>query len=349
MPKAGRKLAVPGYFVRNAVIFNPVLAQMAGLCPIVAIATSVRSAALMSLTLVCVLVITELLACVALKKVPRWVRIGLYIIIGAAVVTPVMLLTQRLNSSLAAGVGMYLPLMAVNSLVVMRCERYAVKLNVPECLRDALTAAAGYSAVTMLVGGIREVLVSASFAGVTLWNGFRLPGLVLPFGGFLILGFLSALLRVLISERYPTYLDKKAPKAMTGEEKQQLAAMRRAQASSAAESAERSMREISEDAVLQDYSAEDYGETNVFDSEISRELFALFENTDTVIDPDPDIPQIDDEEIFVAANEPEEDSAVPQSDSPASAVTENIGDYELEKLFARSFDDIIGGGDSDKG
>ncbi len=202
----------PGILMRNAGIFNPVLVQAVGLCPVVAMATSVKTAALLAAISAVIITLSELFASLFLKSVPRWIRIGIYIILGGALVVPFMIIIERTNEPLFGSLGIYLPIMAVNSLNVLRCERFAVKISPLSALLDGITASVGYSAVLVLVGLIREVLGSGSIFGYRFFEGRTLSGLLLPFGGFLLLGFAGALLRTLISKFWPKYLDKKQPK-----------------------------------------------------------------------------------------------------------------------------------------
>lgn len=202
----------PGLLLRNAGIFNPVLVQAVGLCPVIAMATTLKGSALLALVAATAITLCELIASVFLKAVPRWVRTGLYIIFGGAIITPFMILIEKLNPELFGSLGIYLPVMAVNSLLVLRCERFAVKLSPSAAIKDGFTASLGYAAVLLLVGIIREILGSGSIAGFKFYEGRTLTGLLLPFGGFLMLGFAAAALRTFISEYWPKFLDKKQPK-----------------------------------------------------------------------------------------------------------------------------------------
>lgn len=209
----------PGLLMKNAGIFNPVLVQAVGLCPVVAMATSVKSAALLAGISAVIITLSEFFASLFLKAVPRWVRIGIYIILGGAIVVPFMIFIERTNASLFGSFGIYLPIMAVNSLNVLRCERFAVKISPLAALADGVTASLGYSAVLIFVGFFREILGSGSLFGIQIFTDFSVPGLLLPFGGFLMLGFAGALLRTLISKFWPKYLDKKQPKPISSKSK----------------------------------------------------------------------------------------------------------------------------------
>lgn len=202
----------PGMLMRNAGIFNPVLVQAVGLCPVVAMATSVSSAALLAAVSALIITVSEFFASLFLKPIPRWIRIGIYIILGAAIISPLMILIEKINTPLFSSLGIYLPIMAVNSLNVLRCERFAVKISPAKALIDGLTASVGYAAVLLVCGFIRELLGSGTLFGFEIFRGRTMSGLLLPFGGFLILGFAGAALRALIAKFWPKYLDKKQPK-----------------------------------------------------------------------------------------------------------------------------------------
>ena len=202
----------PGLLLRNAGLFNPVLVQAVGLCPVVAMATSLRGSALLALVATVVITLSEWIASLCLKRVERWVRIALYILLGSVLVLPFMSFLEKNQPELFSSLGLYLPIMAVNSLVVLRCERFAVKIRPISALRDGLTASFGYAAVLILVGLVREALGSGSIGGYVFKPENNFSALLLPCGGFLILGFFAAVLRSLISAYWPKYLDKKQPK-----------------------------------------------------------------------------------------------------------------------------------------
>lgn len=206
------KRKAPGLAVRNGLIFNPVLVQAVGLCPVVAMANSVKAAAIITAISFLIISATEYIASAFLKVVPRRIRIGLYIILDALMVWPIMVIIEKYDPASFGSLGIYLPIMAVNSLVVMRCERFAVRLKPVAALKDGLTASLGYGVVTMLVGTVREIVGSGSVVGYKFWDGRSLPAILLPFGGFLVIGFAAAVLRYITSLTWPKYLDKKQPK-----------------------------------------------------------------------------------------------------------------------------------------
>lgn len=96
-----------------------------------------------------------------------------------------------------------MPLLAVNSLIALHCERFAVKHNFKATALDAVSAGFSYAAVILIVGVVREILGSGTVYSVKLNIPVKLPGLLMPFGGFLLLGFMAAALKAIINKKYP--------------------------------------------------------------------------------------------------------------------------------------------------
>lgn len=340
----------PGLLLRNAGIFNPVLVQAVGLCPVVAMATTIKGAALLSIVAAVAITLSEVIASAFLKVIPRWVRTGIYIIIGCALVVPIMYLIEKVNPELFGTLGIYLPVMAVNSLLVLRCERFAVRIKPLAALADGAAASAGYAAVLLLVGAIREIIGSGAIAGFKFWEGRTLTGLLLPFGGFLMIGFAGAALRSLISAYWPKYLDKKQPKPRHGKKV----------------SAPKPEPKVSIAAILPDLTPE---ETDInFDdipADIQPEAEPETEAEEVVVEEaivaEEATEAVEAEEKTETENEPEEknepEKHTEYKDLKMEEVTvetkpeaadkkhysfDDVADDELEKLMSRSMDDVFG-------
>lgn len=190
--------------IRNsAIIRNPILLEAIGLCPVVAIATTLRSAVFLAVVTAIELIVCELIASKFLKKVSRYWRVAIYFIIGAAIVWPTMYIVIKFLPSLSLGLGVFLPLMAVNSLLALHCERVAVKRKVKDSFLDAISVSVSYGAVTVLTGFLRELLGYGTVGGVSLHLPVTFPIMLMPFGGLLILGFAAATLKTYIYKKYP--------------------------------------------------------------------------------------------------------------------------------------------------
>lgn len=190
--------------IRNsALIKNPLLFEAIGLCPVVAIAVSLRSALFLAVITAIEMVVCEVLASLLLKNVRRYWRVALYVLFGIAIIFPITYITGRFFPELTINLGVYLPLMAVNSLVALHCERVAVKRTIKESLVDALSASISYGTVAILVGIIREILANGTIMGINLNMPVHFSALSMPFGALLILGFMAAVLKAFINKKYP--------------------------------------------------------------------------------------------------------------------------------------------------
>lgn len=187
----------------SAVIRNPLLLEAVGLCPVVAIASSLRAAVFLALVTALELVLCEVLASRFLKKVRRYVRVPIYFLIGTVVVYPIMYLVTRFAPSIFVEFGVFLPLMAVNSLLALHCERVAVKRTVKDSFLDAVSVSVSYGAVTVLAGFLREIIGNGTVSGTQVNLPVKFSVITTPFGGLLILGFLAALLKFFIYKKYP--------------------------------------------------------------------------------------------------------------------------------------------------
>lgn len=187
----------------SALIKNPLLFEAIGLCPVVAIATSLNSALFLAVVTAVEMVVCEVLASLLLKNVRRYWRVALYVLFGVGIIFPITYITNRFLPQISINLGVYLPLMAVNSLIALHCERVAVKRNVKDSLIDALSASISYGVVAVLVGIIREILANGTIMGFELNTPVKFSALNMPFGALIILGFMAAILKGFIGKKYP--------------------------------------------------------------------------------------------------------------------------------------------------
>lgn len=185
---------------------NPVLVQVIGICPVAAAATTVINALSLSAVFTLSLILCEVTASLLLKNVPRWIRVGIYAIIGTAVVFPFMYYLEKHELALLSGLGIYLPLMAMSSFNCVHCEKYAVKHGVKAAFFDSIASSTGYCSVLIIVGIIREVLGYGTILGydIPFIDGFN--GFLMPFGGLFLIGILSAVHKARIMKNSPKYI-----------------------------------------------------------------------------------------------------------------------------------------------
>lgn len=197
--------------IRNsALVKNPLLFEAIGLCPVVAIAHSLKLAVFLAVVTAIELIVCEVLASKLLKNVRRYWRVALYTIFGVAIIFPIMYMTNRLFPNMSANFGVYLPLMAVNSLIALHCERIAVKNDVKTSFIDAVSASLSYGIVAIITGFLRELFANGTIWGFNLNTPVRLPAFLMPFGGLLLMGFLAAGLKAFIGVKYPEANPNKA-------------------------------------------------------------------------------------------------------------------------------------------
>lgn len=191
-------------FIKGAVIYNPVLIQLVGLCPVVAASTTLARAAMLSAVLCIELIVTCTVASALFKKIPRWVRVLLYLIIGTAIICPLLWYIEAYSLiNLSLGMKIYIPLIAVNSMTAVHCEQFSVKNSVKLSLYDAAAAGFGASIIILIVGAVRDLLGNSAIGGMPVNLPITFKGMALPFGCLFLLGFMAAGLKAFVSRMYP--------------------------------------------------------------------------------------------------------------------------------------------------
>lgn len=202
---SGRKYSFSDALFSSTFIHNPVLIQAAGLCAIVAVATTLKTAVLLAAAFFPVLIITQVFACLALKRVPRWIRVAIYLLIGTAIIAGIIYAIDTFMPEISLGAGIYLALTAANSIIALHCEKLAVKTDLRHAFFDSVATALGYAAVIIPVGALREMIGSSTIWGANIKIPMTYPTILMPFGGFLVLAFFAAALKALINKRFPEH------------------------------------------------------------------------------------------------------------------------------------------------
>lgn len=202
---SGRKYSFSDALFSSTFIHNPVLIQAAGLCAIVAVATTLKTAVLLAAAFFPVLIITQVFACLALKRVPRWIRVAIYLLIGTAIIAGIIYAIDTFIPEISLGAGIYLALTAANSIIALHCEKLAVKTDLRHAFFDSVATALGYAAVIIPVGALREMIGSSTIWGANIKIPMTYPAILMPFGGFLVLAFFAAALKALINKRFPEH------------------------------------------------------------------------------------------------------------------------------------------------
>ena len=187
---------------------NPVFMQTIGLCPTLATSTSLSNAIGMGIAATVVLICSNVVISLLRKFIPDKIRIAAFISIIATFVTVIDLLLQAYIPSLASSLGLFLPLIVVNCIILGRAEAYASKNAVLPSAMDGLGMGLGFTFTLVLMGIVRELLGAGTIAaGIIGDKGIQIPGLVdnpatmmiLPAGGFLVMGFILAAIQKIMS------------------------------------------------------------------------------------------------------------------------------------------------------
>ncbi len=170
---------------------NPVLIQMLGLCPALAVTNTVENSLGMGAATIFVLTCSSVLVSLLKKLIPHEVRISTYILIIATFVTVADMGLEAFTPELHKKLGAFIALIVVNCMILGRQEAFASKRPVGRAFLDAIGTGTGFTIALVMLGGVREILGMGSFLGVNLFGPNYEPWVVmiLPAGGFLTLGF----------------------------------------------------------------------------------------------------------------------------------------------------------------
>ena len=178
-----------GFFKENAVFV-----QLLGMCPTLGVTSTAINGLGMGLATTFVLLMSNIVISLVKSFIPDKVRIPAYIVIIASFVTVVDLVMAGYLPELHEQLGLFIPLIVVNCIVLGRAEAFASKNNVVSSMFDGLGMGLGFAMALTMLGSVREVLGSLSLFGVKLVEADGILLFILPPGAFLALGFLIALI-----------------------------------------------------------------------------------------------------------------------------------------------------------
>ena len=181
---------------------NPVLIIMLGLCSILAVSTSVVNALGMTLAFSFVLIGSELTISLIRKFIPKTLRVPIFIVVIGSFTTIMSLLLQAYLPDLNKALGIFIPLVVVNCIIIGRVEAFASKRSVIESLFDALGMSVGYGIVIVSIGAIREILGNGTILGYQIFGSNYNPALffILPPGAFLVIGIEIAIINKILAK-----------------------------------------------------------------------------------------------------------------------------------------------------
>lgn len=178
---------------------NPTFVQLLGMCPTLAVTTSIINAIGMGLSATFVLVCSNLVISLVRKIIPSKIRIASYIVIIATFVSVIEMLLKAYVPSLSASLGLFIPLIVVNCIILARAESFASKNKPLPSAFDGLGMGLGFTLGLSVLGAVREILGAGTLFGIDLFFGMYEPAImfILPPGAFIVLGTLLAILNVI--------------------------------------------------------------------------------------------------------------------------------------------------------
>ena len=197
-------------FKEGLITNNPVLVQVLGMCSVMAITTSFFNGVGMGVAVTIILTLSNIIISAIRKIVPDKIRIAMFIVVIAGFVTMVDLFLQAFVPALAESLGVFIPLIVVNCIILGRAESFSYKNGVVASFFDGIFQGIGYTLVLLAMCIIREFLGNGTFGGgllgpdgkgiAILPEQFPAGMMTLPVGGFLTLGCLIALMQWALSK-----------------------------------------------------------------------------------------------------------------------------------------------------
>ena len=195
MAAIDQKPSALSVFSKGLLIENPTLRQMLGLCPTLAVTTAVTNGIGMGVATTFVLVCSGIVVSLLRNIIPTTMRLPAFITVIAGFVTIVMMVVEAYLPDLNQALGIYLPLIVVNCIVLGRAEVFASKHPVKDAALDGLGMGAGFTLTLVLMSAIRELLGAGTLLGFPILLGIVEPMtvLIMPAGGVAVLGVLIAI------------------------------------------------------------------------------------------------------------------------------------------------------------
>lgn len=209
-------------FKKGITVENPIFVLLLGLCSALAITTSLTNAIGMGLAVTCVLILSNVIISLLRKVIPSEIRIPVYIVIIATLVKCVQLLMNAYMISLYNSLGVFIPLIVVNCIILGRAESFASKNTVLDSLIDALGMGVGYTLAILLVSFFRELIGTGGLSLVnpfdstqvifqfSLFKDYAIGLITQPAGAFLTLGTLIGVINSISNRRIKKATQKKA-------------------------------------------------------------------------------------------------------------------------------------------
>ncbi len=190
-------------FLNGLLTENPTFVLFIGMCPTLAITTSAINAIGMGLSTMVVLLCSNIFISLLRNFIPNKVRIAAYVVIIASFVTIIEMLLKAYLPTISNALGIYLPLIVVNCIILGRAEAFASRNNVLISAVDGLGMGLGFTCALFLIGTVREILGAGTFCGLSLFGESFMPMtiMILPPGAFLTLALIVMAIKLISSKR----------------------------------------------------------------------------------------------------------------------------------------------------
>lgn len=190
-------------FLNGLIKENPTFVQLLGMCPTLAVTTTLKNGLGMGLSATVVLAMSNMLISLLRKIIPDKVRIAAYIVIIAAFVTMVEMCLNAYLPDLATQLGIFIPLIVVNCIILARAEAFASKNTVGKSIMDGLGMGLGFTGALCIISAVREFFGAGTIWGIHIYGDKLTPPAIIgmPPGGFIVLGLLIALINYIVAKK----------------------------------------------------------------------------------------------------------------------------------------------------
>ena len=201
MKKEDRTMSKLGLITKGFVKDNPTFVLVLGMCPTLATTTSALNGLEMGLATMFVLILSNIVISLVAPVVPDKVRIPVYIVIIATFVTVLQLMMQAFVPDIYETLGLFIPLIVVNCIVLGRAEAFANKNSVGDSALDGIGVGLGFTMSLTVIGIVREILGSGSVFGWKFIPGDGILAFVMAPGAFMVLGYLMVLFNKYLAKK----------------------------------------------------------------------------------------------------------------------------------------------------
>ncbi len=198
-------------FYNGLVKENPIFVQLIGMCSVLAVTTSAKNGLAMGLAVVFVLVGSNLVISLLKNIIPDKIRIPAFVVVIATFVTIIEMFMKAYAQDLYNALGLFIPLIVVNCIILARAEAFASKNGVLASVVDGLGMGLGYTLALVILGSLREIIGAGSIFGYQLFSDAYQPALIfiMPPGAFILLGILIGIFNKIRSNKAASEMEVK--------------------------------------------------------------------------------------------------------------------------------------------